>query len=51
MYAADTDASKDNAAYLDIAFVRLHEEGLTNHLQVGQGRDEDLLLVGILEMQ
>ena len=43
------DASKHHAAwYLDVALGRRREKGLVYHLQVGQGRDEDLVLVGVL---
>ena len=46
------DASKHHAAwYLDVALGRRREKGLVNHLQVGQGRDEDLVLVGVLAQE
>ena len=32
------------------ALVCIHEEGLSSHLQVGQGRDEYFVLVGVLRL-
>ena len=33
------------------ALVCIHEEGLSSHLQVGQGRDEYFVLVGVLRQE